>query len=115
MRPASISIPVDPAFIAAAPARGAQRVNGKPVCKDTDGDGICDDDELIIGTNPYLADTDGDGYPDGLELALGSDPLNPKSVPDIFSPGYLVTRPELQKHNSHRKADPASARRFQCE
>ena len=86
-------VPVDPAFIAAALARGAERINGKPVCLDSDGDGICDDDELIIGTNPYLADSDGDGYPDGLELALGSDPLDPKSIPDIRPPGYLVTRP----------------------
>jgi len=86
-------IPVDPAYLAEALARGAQRVDGKPVCVDTDGDGICDSDELIIGTNPFLADTDGDGYPDGLELQLGSDPLDPKSTPDIRGPGYYATPP----------------------
>jgi hypothetical protein len=85
--------PVDPIFVAEALARGAQRVDGKPVCADSDGDGLCDADELILGTNPFLADTDGDGYPDGLELILGSDPLDPNSVPDIRPPGYYVTPP----------------------
>ena len=97
MPPASASlpflVPIDPVFLAGALARGAQRIDGQAVCVDTDGDGICDADELRMGTNPYLMDSDGDGYPDGLELALGSDPLDPRSIPDIRSSGYLATPP----------------------
>lgn len=85
--------PVDPTFVLEALARGAQRISGKPVCLDSDGDGLCDADELIIGTNPFLVDTDGDGYPDGLELLFGSDPLNPRSIPEIRPPGYYATPP----------------------
>ena len=85
--------PVDPAFLAAALVRGAQNVNGKAGCQDTDNDGLCDADELVLGTSPYLADTDGDGYPDGLELTLGSDPLDPSSIPDIRPGGYFATPP----------------------
>ena len=105
--------PVDPAFVAQALARGAQRIDGRPVCLDSDGDGLCDEDELILGTNPYLADTDGDGYPDGLELLLGSDPLDPKSIPDIRPPGYQAT-PPVSIHNfaSGQATAPVSIHNF---
>jgi len=49
---------------------------------DTDGDGLSDFDEIFTyRTNPLLADTDGDGFTDGEEVAFGSDPLNPESTP----------------------------------
>ncbi len=44
---------------------------------DSDGDGIPDDEELRLGTDPFLADSDGDGIPDGLEVLNGTDPLTP--------------------------------------
>lgn len=44
---------------------------------DTDGDGVPDYLETILGTNPNNADTDGDGLPDGWELKYG---LNPRSA-----------------------------------
>ena len=52
---------------------------------DTDGDGIPDSEEVVLGadgfiTNPLLADTDGDGVRDALEIATGSDPTNPNSL-----------------------------------
>lgn len=58
---------------------------------DTDGDGISDQDEIRLGTNPYDRDTDHDGYPDGLEVALGSDPRDPSSVPSISPPGITIS------------------------
>jgi len=64
---------------------------GGPGALDSDHDGISDEDEIRMGTNPYDADTDHDGYPDGLEIALGSDPLDPNSIPDIKRPGFVIS------------------------
>jgi len=58
---------------------------------DSDGDGIPDEEEIRIGTNPFDADTDHDGYPDGLEIALGSNPLDPNSIPNINRPGFVIS------------------------
>jgi uncharacterized protein YegL len=47
---------------------------------DTDGDGLTDAAEALIGTSPLLKDTDGDGFSDFLEVQLrnsGFDPLYP--------------------------------------
>lgn len=46
---------------------------------DSDNDGILDEDEEKLGTNPNKADTDGDGIYDGLELRLGLNPLKVKT------------------------------------
>ncbi len=48
---------------------------------DTDGDGISDELENLLGTDPLKSDTDGDGFPDGLEIALGTDPRDKDSMP----------------------------------
>jgi hypothetical protein len=73
--------------------------------QDSDNDGISDDNELLLGTNPNLADSDTDGlsdyfevnnfgtnpldtdtdddnFDDYLERVIGSDPLNPDSDGD---------------------------------
>ncbi|MCX6800156.1 MAG: hypothetical protein NT091_03350 [Candidatus Falkowbacteria bacterium] len=43
--------------------------------KDTDKDGLTDQDELnVYHTSPYLPDTDGDGVNDGDEVSAGTDP-----------------------------------------
>lgn len=46
---------------------------------DSENDGILDEDEEKLGTNPNKADTDGDGIYDGLELRLGLNPLKVKT------------------------------------
>ncbi|MEM7261785.1 MAG: Ig-like domain-containing protein, partial [Planctomycetota bacterium] len=43
---------------------------------DTDGDGLVDELEEIVGTDPTLPDTDDDGIEDPVELAQGTDPLD---------------------------------------
>lgn len=50
---------------------------------DTDGDGLSDALEVIIGTNPFLQDTDGDGYTDHEEYMAGTDPLDPNDYPGL--------------------------------
>ncbi|MEL7270217.1 MAG: gliding motility-associated C-terminal domain-containing protein [Bacteroidota bacterium] len=44
---------------------------------DCDADGLTDDEEATIGTDPNIADTDGDGIDDGQEVNTdGTDPLD---------------------------------------
>lgn len=57
-----------------------------PASVDTDGDGVQDGGEVNAGTDPLVADTDGDGFTDGEELDLGSDPLDPASFPQGTEP-----------------------------
>lgn len=48
--------------------------------KDSDGDGLTDDFEEAIGTNPNSPDSDGDGLTDGVEVSSGSDPLKSQNL-----------------------------------
>lgn len=73
---------------------------------DSDGDGLTDEEERRLGTDPFNADTDGDGYPDGLEVALGSNPLDPSSIPDIRPPAIFIG-PVLEIENSPIVIQPA--------
>ena len=47
---------------------------------DTDGDGLHDLGEQIMGTDPKVADSDGDGIRDGAEVQAGQDPLSGLTV-----------------------------------
>jgi len=48
---------------------------------DTDGDGLWDRLEQVLGMNYLSADTDGDGYADGDEIANNYNPLGPSKLP----------------------------------
>jgi hypothetical protein len=52
--------------------------------RDTDGDGLSDQDEAeLFGTDHLAADTDGDGFSDAAEVFdHGTDPFDPESKPD---------------------------------
>jgi len=76
---------------------------------DTDGDGLSDDDELALGSDPDDPDTNGDGLPDGAaqaagvsvtdtdvdadglpnsqELTIGTDPFHPDTDADLVPDG----------------------------
>jgi hypothetical protein len=48
---------------------------------DSDGDGLPDDAEFAMGTNPNKADTDGDGIDDFASVSSGLDPLGGRAMP----------------------------------
>ncbi|WP_344004894.1 hypothetical protein, partial [Nocardioides lentus] len=71
----SLSLGVGRASVAAtAPAGGVECPAPPPV--DTDGDGLTDDEEAGLGTDPLDPDTDDGGVLDGAEVAAGTDPLD---------------------------------------
>jgi len=68
---------------------------------DSDNDGLSDEQENIIGTNPNNADSDGDGFNDGDEIKDRYSPLNSEKVKleksDVDKDG-LSDRMELNFH-----------------
>jgi hypothetical protein len=58
---------------------------------DIDGDGLTNEQELALGTDPRNPDTDGDGIPDGVEVdgtnGFVTDPLRPTPVATAFQTG----------------------------
>ncbi|MFN7161266.1 MAG: kelch repeat-containing protein [Candidatus Gracilibacteria bacterium] len=55
-----------------------------PGMRDTDSDGLSDQLELKIGTDPFKRDTDSDNFSDGEEyLEFGTNPLDPNSKPGL--------------------------------
>ena len=93
---ASLDVPMVPRSDVIYEAQTVQNATGMAICGDgepgvdTDGDGLTDQEELCLGTNPYAADTDGDGLPDLVEVEgfwyngrlWTSDPLKPDSSGD---------------------------------
>ena len=57
---------------------------------DADSDGLDDELEDQLGTNPLAADTDGDGWDDLAELVNGTDPCDPREFPSavVTAGGY---------------------------
>ncbi|MBI1805674.1 MAG: OmpA family protein [Ignavibacteria bacterium] len=60
---------------------------------DLDGDGLKNDEEKLIGTDPLNPDTDGDGLRDGEEVrTYKTDPLNPDTDGDGLRDGEEVVK-----------------------
>lgn len=63
---------------------------------DTDADGICNDDEAVIGSNPTLADTDGDGTDDGDEKSwFSKNAWWVIGAPLVGAAGFFVARDKI--------------------
>ena len=52
---------------------------GPPPAGDRDNDGVPDDDEAGLGTDPDNPDSDGDGFTDGVEVVAGTNPADANS------------------------------------
>jgi hypothetical protein len=60
------------------------KLGTNPNSPDTDNDGLTDREEVkVYGTNPLNADTDGDGYTDGAEVKGGYNPKGPGKLYQI--------------------------------
>ena len=64
---------------------------------DTDGDGLTDEEEAVLGTDPTLVDTDNDNYWDSWEVNEGTDPLDPESRIYIGYWPYNPNKDELEQ------------------
>ena len=61
--------------------------------KDSDGDGLTDEEEAALGTDPFNRDTDGDGLTDGDEVnKYKTDPLNKDTDFDALTDGQEVLK-----------------------
>ena len=61
-------------------------LNAQYGTRDTDHDGLTDEVERFLGTDPLKADTDGDGVNDLAEIRAGRNPLGPGDWKNWFLP-----------------------------
>ena len=93
---------------------GRERMLGtSAVDTDSDHDGLDDSVEVdVVGTNPLLADTDGDGELDGAEVSAGTDPTDANSnstSPDpVCGNGVLEAGEQCDDGPANSDADPSA-------
>lgn len=61
------------------------KIEDRSPSQDSDGDGLTDHQEALLGTDPNNADTDRDGVSDLQEVLLGTDPNSPEPAGDNVS------------------------------
>jgi len=82
-----------------------------PQNPDTDNDGLNDGKEVELGTSPVDFDTDGDGLGDGNEVEIKTDPQDLDSDDDGLQDGYEVN----SVHTDPLKADSDGDRLYDNE
>ena len=79
-----------------------------PAALDSDSDGLTDDEEKKLGTDPFRADTDNDGLTDWAEIKIyRTDPLNPDTDGDGYKDGNEVIK-------GYDPLKPGSARLYEA-
>jgi hypothetical protein len=73
----------------------AENQNLNPIFLDSDQDGLTDQEEKSLGTDPQKADTDGDGYSDGAEIKSGYNPLKPSPGDQLFPEAAIAAQAKL--------------------
>jgi hypothetical protein len=68
--------------------------------QDSDGDGLTDAEESLLGTDPFNADSDGDGYNDGVEVEAGYDPLKPSPGDKLIIEDQAIKTSETKEDTS---------------
>ncbi len=88
----------------------AENKNTSNIFLDSDQDGLTDQEECMLGTDPYNPDTDGDGYSDGKEVRSGYNPLKP-APGDALMPVSSADKPAPMTNKSapQSSADSGSA------
>ena len=88
-RPVADTAPVDTAPVDTAPVD-----TGPPRCGggiDTDGDGLSNSEECVLGTAPFDADSDDDGVLDGQEVRYPRGCLSPTAMSQRRPPPVCMT------------------------
>lgn len=67
-----------------------RKISSDPNASDTDGDGLTDREEVPLESDPTNVDTDGDGLEDGREVELGTSPTVEDSDFDRLNDGREV-------------------------
>jgi len=83
--------------------------------KDSDGDGMADNVEIAIGTDPSKSDSDGDGFDDKTEILSGYRPnSSEKYIYDTILTNRLKGRIllQVQSHGEAWYVNPADAKRY---
>lgn len=77
---------------------------------DTDGDGLRDCEEKLLGTDRTLFDTDADGFPDWIEYRSGTNPLFADTLDDLDLDGRgngqeLLAHTDVNSNDARVRAD----------